>query len=166
VVGTRGKSSLRAQREIVGNEAKSHTLSIYPIFSKSSSSTSFLLLFYGLALTSSDSDNICALPSSVYSGGSHCGKWVTIRNADTGAQTAVSQFPLFSPSHISYPCLLSYHLSHSLAPLASANIQCMVADSCPSCGSSSDIDLSKNVFGQLTNWDYGQGVVNVEWFFQ
>jgi expansin (peptidoglycan-binding protein) len=42
----------------------------------------------------------------------------------------------------------------------------MVADSCPSCGSSSDIDLSKNVFGQLTNWDYGQGVVNVEWFFQ
>lgn len=45
--------------------------------------------------------------------------------------------------------------------------QCMVADSCPSCDpNSADIDLSRNVFGQLTNWDYGQGVVEVEWFFQ
>jgi len=43
----------------------------------------------------------------------------------------------------------------------------MVADSCPSCAyGSGDIDLSKKVFGQLTNWDYGQGVVDVQWWFQ
>ena len=84
--------------------------------------------------------------------GSHCGKWVTIRNTDTGAQTAVSSIPITIP----------------LSPnrISNADHQCMVADSCPSCGSYSDIDLSRKVFGQLTNWDYGQGVVNVEWFFQ
>lgn len=42
----------------------------------------------------------------------------------------------------------------------------MVADSCPSCGTSEDLDLSKNVFGQLSNWNYDQGVVDIEWWFQ
>jgi len=104
-------------------------------------------------LIDSDNDNICALQTDAYAGGSHCGKWVTIRNTDTGAQTAVSS---------NFNC----HTSLLTPEFLNADCQCMVADSCPSCGSYSDIDLSRKVFGQLTNWDYGQGVVNVEWFFQ
>jgi hypothetical protein len=42
----------------------------------------------------------------------------------------------------------------------------MVADSCPSCGSNEDLDLSKNVFGQLSGWNYDAGVVDIEWWFQ
>lgn len=36
-----------------------------------------------------DGDNICAINNAYYDGGSHCGNWVTIKNTNTGAQTAV-----------------------------------------------------------------------------
>lgn len=57
-------------------------------------------LWHGIALTRSDSDNLCALNPSFYSGGSHCGDWVTIRNKNTGAQTAVRRIASFVPLFI------------------------------------------------------------------
>jgi len=79
----------------IGGMRRNHNLVDFSDFFKYlPSSIAFLLLLHGVALTSSDGDNICALASSQYAGGSHCGKWVTIRNADTGAQTAVCQFSL------------------------------------------------------------------------
>lgn len=48
-------------------------------------------------LTDSDDDNICAVNQAFYDGGAHCGQWITIRNTQTGAQTAVSS-PAFDIS--------------------------------------------------------------------
>jgi len=54
-----------------------------------------VVFWHWIALTSSDSDNLCALNNAYYAGGSHCGEWVTIRNKNTGAQTAVRRISSF-----------------------------------------------------------------------
>lgn len=88
------------QETVVGTSRKSIFLGNFDFFGfdqKSFSAPLGVALWHWIALTSSDSDNLCALNNAYYAGGSHCGEWVTIRNKNTGAQTAVRRISSFVP---------------------------------------------------------------------
>lgn len=39
-----------------------------------------------------------------------------------------------------------------------------IADECPTCAWGS-LDMSPQVFGQLNNWNYGEGVFPITWWY-
>ncbi|PWN29654.1 barwin-like endoglucanase, partial [Jaminaea rosea] len=40
-----------------------------------------------------------------------------------------------------------------------------VADTCPTCNNANSLDMSKALFGALTDNNYGLGIFNIEWHF-
>lgn len=106
------------------------TVSALPLQKRMSGTATFYQAGLGnCGWTNSGSDMIVALPTSMYAGGSHCGKKLTVTNQKTGKTQ-----------------------------------QATVADSCPTCGSSQDLDMSWGLFSALGGTE-NEGVFPISWSF-